>query len=171
MGKQLKGIIAIIVFLLISLSPFIYNNIMKGYSKKPAHLQKAESVTGKAECIVGDFVGNMEKDEKGNYIHMEDVTKIRAIHGDKLSHAGIIPGKESSVRDQFVREMNRKSKGLSGCIQCHHNRAEFCDKCHNYPGVFNVNKHTGCFACHYYPTNDEEFKKWNEAWKKEEALE
>lgn len=154
MGKQFKAITAVVVFLLIALFPFIYNNALKGHSKKPlAHLEKAKSGDGK--CIVGSFEADMSDPN--------DVADIRAKHGDLLSHAGVIPGKKASVRDQYVREMKREEKGLGGCIECHQNRTKFCDQCHDYVGVYSVNEYTGCFACHYYPKNESEFKAWQDA--------
>ena len=59
-------------------------------------------------------------------------------------------------RDEAVREGNRLytakngrtfEKSLSGtCIQCHSNKEQFCDRCHNYVGA----KPT-CFSCHNIP--------------------
>jgi cytochrome c len=59
-------------------------------------------------------------------------------------------------RDEAVREGNRLymakngrtfEKSLTGtCIQCHANKEQFCDRCHNYVGA----KPT-CFSCHIVP--------------------
>ncbi len=106
-------------------------------------------------CKVGSFVGNMKNEKDENY--------IRTYHGDILSHAGLIPGKESPVRDQVVRKGSRKTNGLNGCVQCHQTRTEFCDKCHKFIGVHSVNEHTGCFACHFYPKDKTEWSKWNKS--------
>jgi len=67
------------------------------------------------------------------------------------------------LRDQAVREGNRKGMRLSGwqrpgvahtsapaCSNCHASRERFCNQCHN-----RVNLHLGCFGCHYYPEPDE----------------
>lgn len=62
----------------------------------------------------------------------------------------------SNWRDEVVREGNRLytakdghtfEKSLTGtCIQCHSNKEQFCDRCHNYVGA----KPT-CFSCHIVP--------------------
>ena len=59
-------------------------------------------------------------------------------------------------RDESVREGRRTytakdgqtfEKSLTGtCIQCHTNKEQFCDRCHNYVGA----KPT-CFSCHIVP--------------------
>lgn len=59
-------------------------------------------------------------------------------------------------RDEAVRESQRLyttkdgrtfEKSLSRtCIQCHSNKEQFCDRCHNYVGA----KPT-CFSCHVVP--------------------
>jgi hypothetical protein len=59
-------------------------------------------------------------------------------------------------RDEAVREGNRLytardgrvfEKSLSGtCLECHSNKEQFCDRCHNYVGA----KPT-CFSCHVVP--------------------
>ncbi len=59
-------------------------------------------------------------------------------------------------RDLVVREGNRIYVGFNGkehpislsnaCMQCHPNKAEFCDECHNYAGVYPY-----CWDCHIEP--------------------
>ncbi len=59
-------------------------------------------------------------------------------------------------RDEAVREGVRLYKATDGrtfeksltgtCIQCHSNKEQFCDRCHNYVGA----KPT-CFSCHVVP--------------------
>jgi hypothetical protein len=59
-------------------------------------------------------------------------------------------------RDEAVRDGHRLytakdgrtfEKSLTGtCIQCHSNKEQFCDRCHNYVGA----KPT-CFNCHIVP--------------------
>jgi hypothetical protein len=60
-------------------------------------------------------------------------------------------------RDSVVREGKRHYIGKNGkeyknlslqntCMDCHHNKKEFCDKCHNYVGVTPY-----CWTCHIEP--------------------
>lgn len=71
---------------------------------------------------------------------------MRALHMDLLN----------SWRDDVVRGGNRYhvapdgtvyEKSLSGtCMDCHSNKAEFCDRCHNYAAVTPY-----CWDCHIQP--------------------
>ena len=47
--------------------------------------------------------------------------------------------------DKTVREGVRNEITLRSCSQCHKDKAQFCDKCHN-----TVNLHPDCFDCHFY---------------------
>ena len=59
-------------------------------------------------------------------------------------------------RDQVVRENMRLYKGSDGktytmsltntCLNCHSNKEQFCDQCHNYVGVS-----PNCWNCHIIP--------------------
>jgi hypothetical protein len=59
-------------------------------------------------------------------------------------------------RDEAVREGKRLytardgrvfEKSLSGtCLECHSNKEQFCDRCHNYLGA-----KPSCFSCHNIP--------------------
>lgn len=63
-------------------------------------------------------------------------------------------------RDSAVREGNRIYTGMNGkqyyislqntCMNCHSNKKEFCDKCHNYMGVTPY-----CWNCHIAPKEKE----------------
>ena len=62
-------------------------------------------------------------------------------------------------RDSVVREGNRISNTANGrayemslsggCMDCHANKTEFCDKCHDYAGVDPY-----CWDCHIEPIED-----------------
>ncbi|MEW6016209.1 MAG: sulfate reduction electron transfer complex DsrMKJOP subunit DsrJ [Candidatus Zixiibacteriota bacterium] len=70
----------------------------------------------------------------------------------KASHMDLI----YEWRDQVVREELRAYHSLSGkeyemsltktCLGCHSNKAEFCDRCHNYVAVSPY-----CWDCHTEP--------------------
>lgn len=51
------------------------------------------------------------------------------------------------LRDKTVREGVRNEVTLRSCSQCHKDKAQFCDKCHNA-----VNLRPDCFDCHSYST-------------------
>ncbi len=73
----------------------------------------------------------------------------------KTSHMELL----MNWRDQVVRQRQRSFTSPDGkvynmslsktCLgQCHDNKAEFCDRCHNYVGV----KGPYCWDCHVDPT-------------------
>jgi len=77
---------------------------------------------------------------------VEDKAFMRANHMKMLN----------TWRDEAVREGHRLyttkdgrvfEKSLTGtCIQCHSNKEQFCDRCHNYVGA-----KPSCFDCHVIP--------------------
>jgi hypothetical protein len=77
---------------------------------------------------------------------VEDTSFMRANHMKMLK----------SWRDEVVRDGHRFYKAKDGrtyekslsatCIQCHSDKKQFCDRCHNY-----VNAKPSCFDCHVVP--------------------
>lgn len=159
MGKKIKGFLALIIFLVILIFPIIYNQVTGKTVNPKLELEKA--ATSEKKCKVGHFIGDMTKEEDRNYIIKN--------HGDIISHAGILPGVKKSVRDQAVRQGKANVNGLQGCIECHQTRTKFCEKCHTYAGVQKANNHTGCFACHFYPKDINEWERWDKHQKKRKA--
>ncbi len=51
----------------------------------------------------------------------------------------------ASNKKKYTMSLNRT------CMNCHRDKAEFCDQCHNYAGVTNK-----CWDCHVYPKQLEE---------------
>jgi hypothetical protein len=59
-------------------------------------------------------------------------------------------------RDSAVREGNRSYRAADGrvhqisltgtCLECHSNKEQFCDRCHNYAGA-----RPSCWSCHIIP--------------------
>jgi hypothetical protein len=50
------------------------------------------------------------------------------------------------VREDVVRYGVRGGVTLAGCGDCHTNRDQFCDRCHEAASVS-----LDCFGCHFYP--------------------
>jgi|GEM_PF-737101 len=50
------------------------------------------------------------------------------------------------VREEVVRFGIRGGLTLAGCGDCHTNRDQFCDRCHEAASV-----RLDCYGCHYYP--------------------
>ena len=70
-----------------------------------------------------------------------DSTEMRYYHMDYLKE----------VRDDVIRRGLKGGTTLSGCGDCHLNRAQFCDRCHDKASV-----NLDCFGCHFYPETAEE---------------
>jgi hypothetical protein len=72
-------------------------------------------------------------------------------------------------RDRVVRLGERNYTAPDGkqynmslsntCINCHHNREEFCNRCHNYVSI-----RPYCWDCHVNPANGfKEIAQWEKA--------
>ena len=55
------------------------------------------------------------------------------------------------IREDVVRSGIKGGVTLAGCGDCHVNRVNFCDRCHQ---VANVT--LDCFGCHFYPETEAE---------------
>lgn len=54
------------------------------------------------------------------------------------------------TRSDVIRAGLKGGITLAGCGDCHHNRDQFCDRCHEKASVS-----LDCFGCHYYLTASE----------------
>jgi hypothetical protein len=122
-------IVGIVVFLAIVLSPFVYNAVTSAGTQAP---ELTLPTNGAKECV-------------------KDTAYMRASHMDLLNQ----------WRDEVVREESRdfvtdngktvkKSLTLT-CMECHSNKAEFCDACHDYMAVAPY-----CWDCHVEPVETKE---------------
>ncbi len=119
-GKVITGLV---IFLVLILFPVWYNvaNGRAGYSPELAKPVKGEN------CVM-------------------ETSYMRAAHMDLLD----------TWRDDVVRRADRIhiapdgkkfNKSLtSTCLDCHSNKAEFCDKCHDYLAIDPF-----CWDCHIIP--------------------
>ena len=123
-GKIIAGIL---VFLIVASVPFWYG---RGKAVAPPDLKL-------------DTPAIQQLKEK---LCLEPTPYMRANHM-RLLHAW---------RDSVVRDGNRSYKAADGkvydisltktCLECHSNKAEFCDRCHNYAGA-----KPNCWNCHIIP--------------------
>jgi hypothetical protein len=121
-GKILGGVV---IFLVLVTSPLWYNAV----TASPADVPKLDPPPNGAERCV------------------EETSAMRATHMDLLN----------DWRDAVVREGRRSYvSGATGatydmslsetCMDCHSNKAEFCDRCHTYMAV-----NPYCWDCHVEP--------------------
>ncbi|MDM7994742.1 MAG: sulfate reduction electron transfer complex DsrMKJOP subunit DsrJ [Acidobacteriota bacterium] len=77
---------------------------------------------------------------------VEDTAFMRANHM-KLLNAWRDEVVREGKREYTAKDGRRFEKSLTGtCIQCHSNKEQFCDRCHNY-----VSARPTCFDCHVIP--------------------
>ena len=118
-----KIIIGLIIFFCLITFPIWHNAI----SGKARYAPKLKIVTQEKECI-------------------EPTRYMRTDHMDL-----VIDWRESVVRRgtrTYVASNGKKyNMSLTGtCMNCHSNKADFCDQCHNYAGVT-----PECWDCHNLP--------------------
>ena len=80
---------------------------------------------------------------------LEDKRCVEATEFMRSNHMKLL----STWRDSAVREGRRSYTSTDGrvsaisisgnCLRCHENKAQFCDRCHNYIGV-----KPACWNCH-----------------------
>ena len=119
-GKVIAGII---IFLCLITFPVWYNVVVG----KAAYIPELKIVTQERQCV-------------------ESTGYMRTNHMQLLNE----------WRNTVVREGNRVYVASDGrkydmslartCLKCHVNKADFCDKCHNYVEVTPT-----CFNCHVVP--------------------
>lgn len=77
---------------------------------------------------------------------------VKSTNEMRISHMNLL----NDWRDEVVRRGRRDYTSFTGkkfemslsktCLNCHSNKSEFCDKCHNYLGV-----NPYCWNCHVEP--------------------
>ncbi|MBI5639962.1 MAG: sulfate reduction electron transfer complex DsrMKJOP subunit DsrJ [Nitrospirae bacterium] len=126
-----KIIVGLVVFIALFAFPFYYN-IGKAMEKPepktdtPAILQW-EKEHGKKECV--------ESKEFMRSEHMQLLNDWRdsvVRNGDRIY--------TNAAGKQFTMSLQNT------CMNCHSNKKEFCDKCHNYMAVKPY-----CWGCHIQP--------------------
>ncbi len=120
-----KIIIGLIIFVLIITLPFTYNLVANTDTSGAPELEILPGAGG--ECV-------------------RDKAYMRPYHMDLLNE----------WRDNVVRKGERFTEGPGGeriemslsltCMDCHSNKENFCDKCHNYMSVDPY-----CWDCHIMP--------------------
>ena len=120
-GDRKVIIIGLAIFIAIVTFPFWYNHGKAAPTPEPQYTEKAKA----AKTCVRD-----KEYMKAEHMQILDVW-----------------------RDTVVRDASRKYTNSDGaefemslsntCLDCHSNKADFCDKCHNYASV-----NPYCWDCH-----------------------
>jgi len=118
-------IVGLAIFLAMVCAPFLYNLTVGGDSQRPELELPDKQVH--PNCVA-------------------PLDEMRSAHMDLLN----------AWRDSVVRDGERMYKAPDGteyemslsqtCLDCHSNKENFCDRCHDYMGV-----HPYCWDCHNVP--------------------
>ena len=120
-GKKI--IPALIIFLALVTSPLWYNVA----SGKMKYVPKPKLPADKKECV-----------EPKDYIRINHKNLLDDWKESVVRNAGTTY--LASNKKKYLMSLNRT------CMNCHTDKTEFCDQCHNYMGVTNK-----CWDCHIYP--------------------
>ena len=125
MNDMTKIIIGLIIFIIIITLPITYN------------LATQSNLSGAPELVIPHEAGNK---------CIESKEYMRPYHMDLLN----------DWRDKVVRQGERFTTGPDGfkvemsltktCLDCHSNKEDFCNKCHDYMAVDPY-----CWDCHLVP--------------------
>ena len=121
-GKIIGGLV---IFLILATSPLWYNAMSASTAEAP---ELELPPNGSKECV--------ESKEYMRAFHMDLLNTWR----DDVVRTG--------VRD-YVSTSNGRSYDMSlsrTCMDCHSNKADFCDRCHNFTAVSPY-----CWDCHVEP--------------------
>lgn len=121
-----KIIPGLIIFFCLITFPIWYSVI----SGKIAYTPDPEIITEEKQCI--------ESTQYMRYKHMDLLKDWR----ESVVREG--------ARTYVASDGKEYNISLTGtCMDCHSNKAEFCDQCHNYVGV-----KPNCWDCHIEPERD-----------------
>jgi hypothetical protein len=121
-GKKI--ILGLLIFLGILSYPFWHNAI----SGKTGYVPKPELPKDKKECIEPKEMIRL------NHKELLEDWKLSVVRNGVRTY-------EATNKKKYLISLNRT------CMNCHTDKAKFCDQCHNYMGVTNK-----CWDCHLYPT-------------------
>lgn len=123
-GKVVTGII---IFVLLMVSPFL---LASGKMAEVPELEKPPVEKGE-KCV--------ESNEymRANHMQMLNQWRDEVVREGKRTYV-------STDGREFDKSLTRK------CLDCHVNKAKFCDKCHEYAGVKPY-----CWECHVDPKSED----------------
>ncbi len=117
----------LVIFILLLVSPVVYN-VAGG---KAMEVPEPEIITPDEKCV--------ESAEYMRRAHMDLLNEWR----DRVVRDGVRTYEASDGR-QYEMSLSRT------CMTCHSNKADFCDRCHDYLAVDPY-----CWDCHVEPTENQ----------------
>jgi len=127
MNDKNKIIFGLIIFIAIVTFPFLYNLGRASTVPEPKLSEKAKAAK---ECI------KPKEDMKQEHMQILDLWRDTVVRDANRVY-------KTSKGKTFNMSL---STGEDSCTGCHENKAEFCDKCHNYALVDPY-----CWDCHIAP--------------------
>ena len=117
-GKVIAGLV---IFVFIVLFPFLYN---MGKAAPAPELKLTEKAKAAKQCVLP------KEEMKAGHMQLLDLWR------------------EKVVREASRVYVNTEGKAFNmslsnTCLDCHSNKADFCDRCHNYASVSPY-----CWDCH-----------------------
>jgi hypothetical protein len=118
-------VLGLAVFLVLFLSPFLYNLLIKGAKAAPMpEVVLTEKAKAAKQCVMSTEFMRTE------HMQLLDAWRLKVVR--------------DGLRDFTNTEGKTFSMSLSNtCMDCHSNKVEFCDRCHNYASVKPY-----CWDCH-----------------------
>jgi hypothetical protein len=111
----------LVIFLIIVLFPFWYN---RGKAVPPPEVKLTEQAKAAKECVLAkDYM-------RSEHMQLLDLWRESVVRQADRVYT-------NSKGKQFVMSLSNT------CLDCHSNKADFCDKCHNYASV-----RPYCWDCH-----------------------
>ena len=117
-------ITGLVIFILIFTFPLWYNHLKEAPAPEPKLSDKAKAAK---ECIAPKDAMKVE------HMQILDVWRDAVVRGGERIYVG-------STGKEFNMSLTNT------CLDCHSEKAEFCDKCHNYASVSPY-----CWDCHIDP--------------------
>jgi len=118
-------VLGLIIFMGLFLSPFLYNVLIKAgkAAPMPEVVLTAKAKAAKQCVMPTEYM-------KTEHMQLLDLWRLKVVR--------------EGMRDFTNAEGKTFNMSLSNtCLDCHSNRAEFCDRCHNYASV-----RPYCWDCH-----------------------
>ena len=126
MPDFVKIIIGLVIFIGLITIPGWYASADRSAASGP----ELEMATGEEHCV-------------------ESVPYMRAKHMELLNdwRQSVVREGDRTYTSGYGEEYDMSLTGT--CLDCHANKAEFCDRCHDYAGV-----RPNCWGCHIVPEGD-----------------
>ena len=123
-----KVVVGLVIFLGFFTFPFVYNIAVKamGGTVEASEVEKVAEIKGK-KCVLS--VPEM----RDGHINLLETWRLEVVRDGERGQINI----DGKMYDKSLTK---------ACLDCHQNKEEFCDKCHDYAGV-----DPNCWTCHIDP--------------------